>query len=93
MITGGIDRDRILALAARYGMRRVRIFGSEARGEAREGSDLDLLVEVEPGRSYLDLVGFWQELEESLGRPVDVVSDAGLSPHLRDRILAEAVAL
>jgi predicted nucleotidyltransferase len=89
----GADRDRILAIAARHGMRRVRVFGSTARGDAGAKSDLDLLVEVEPGRSYLDLVAFWQELEDTLGRPVDVVSDGGLSPHLRDRILAEAVAL
>lgn len=56
-------------------------------------SDIDLLVTMEKGRSYFDLVGLWQDLEELLGRKVDVVTDGGLSPYLKDRILAEAVPL
>lgn len=86
-------RDWILRSAQRHGMRRVRVFGSIARGEATSASDLDLLVEVEPGRSYLDFVGFWQDVEAELGHRVDVVADGGLSPYLRDRIYAEAVPL
>jgi len=88
-----LDRGRILELAAHHGLRRVRVFGSVARGEAGAGSDLDLLVDVDPGRSLLDLVAFWQELEELLGHRVDVITDGGISPYLRDRIYAEAVPL
>ena len=72
---------------------RPSFFGSVARGTASQTSDLDLLVEMEPGRSLLDLVALNQDLEDELGRPVDVVSEGGLSPYLRDRILAEAIAL
>ena len=86
-------RSEILRLANKYGARNIRIFGSLARGEADTDSDLDLLVTMEEGRTLLDLVGLWQDLEELLGRKVDVISDGGLSPHLRERILAEAVAL
>ncbi len=88
------DKRRvILAIAARHGARNVRVFGSVARGEATGDSDLDLLVEMETGRTFLDLVGFWQDLEDLLGTRVDVLTDGGISPHLRDRILAEAVPL
>jgi uncharacterized protein len=76
--------------AANHGARNVRVFGSIARGEAGT-SDIDLLVEVEPG--LLDLVGLWQDLEDLLGGQVDVLSDCGLSSHLRDQITAEAVPL
>lgn len=71
----------------------MRVFGSVARGEACSASDIDLLVEMEPGRSPLDLVALWQALGDLLGDEVDVLSDGGLSPHLRDRILSEAVPL
>jgi len=87
------NRGAILELAGRYGAKNVRIFGSAARGETGPESDLDLLVQMEPGRSLLDLVGFWQDLEELLGCRVDVITDGGLSPHLRERIYAEAVPL
>jgi hypothetical protein len=83
----------VQGLAVRHGVRKVRVFGSVARGEATAESDLDLLVDVEPGRSLLDLVAFWQDVEEALGRKVDVISEGGLSRHLRDRILREAVPL
>lgn len=87
------NRDEILRLAASHGARNVRIFGSAARGETRTDSDLDFLVEMEHGRSFLDLVALWQDLGELLGCKVDVITDGGLSPHLRDRIYAEAVPL
>ena len=83
-------RGVILRIAEAHGASNVRVFGSAARGDAGPNSDLDLLVDMAPGRSYLDLVGLWQELEEILGRRVDVLSEGGLSPHLRDRIIAEA---
>lgn len=86
-------RSKLLDIATRYGVRNIRVFGSVARGEERPGSDLDLLVDMEPGRSLLDLVAFWQDLEEALGRKVDVVSEGGLSPFLRQKILAEAKPL
>ncbi len=86
-------RKEILALAAQRGASNVRIFGSAARGEARPGSDLDLLVSFEAGRTLLDLVGLKHDLEDLIKRPVDVVTDRALSPYLRDQVLAEAVPL
>jgi len=81
----------ILGLAAKYGARNVRVFGSVARGQADERSDVDFLVEMEPGRSLLDLGGLQAELEALLGCPVDVVTEKALKPRIRGRILAEAV--
>jgi len=86
-------RGAILSLAAEHGASKVRLFGSLARGEAAPGSDVDLLVAMEEGRSLLDLVAFWQDVEELLGCRVDVITDGGVSPYLRDRIYAEAVPL
>lgn len=86
-------RDEIVGCAAGHGARNVRVFGSMARGQMSSGSDIDLLVEMESGRSLLDLVGLWQDLSDLLGGSVDVLSDRGLSPHLRDQILSEAVPL
>jgi predicted nucleotidyltransferase len=86
-------REEILARAAERGARNVRVFGSTATGLRDASSDIDLLVEMEPGRSLLDLVGLGQDLEDLLGTRVDVLSEGGMSPYLRDRILAEARAL
>lgn len=86
-------RTDILQLATRHGARRVRIFGSAIRETATESSDIDFLVAFEPDRSLLDLIGFKQDLQDLLGRPVDVVSEGGLSPYLKDRILHEAQPL
>jgi predicted nucleotidyltransferase len=86
-------REDILRLAERHGARNVRVFGSLARGEATAASDLDLLVEMEPGRSLLDLIGFNQDLEDALGIHVDVLTEDGLSPYMQDDILHQAVAL
>lgn len=83
-------RDEILRLAASRGARNVRVFGSVARGEAREESDVDLLVDIESGRSLLDVVGLWLDLQELLGRKVDLLTEGGVNRHLRARILAEA---
>lgn len=83
-------RRGILRLAARHGAARVRLFGSFATGRARAASDVDFLVDMKPGRSYLDLIALWQDLQEFVGRRVDVVTERGLSPHLRERILSEA---
>lgn len=83
----------MLTIAARHGARHLRIFGSVARGEDRPGSDVDVLVSMDSGRDLLDLIALEQELAEALGRPVDVVTDDGLSPYLKERIQREAVAL
>jgi predicted nucleotidyltransferase len=86
-------RDDILRIAAQYGAYNVRIFGSVARGEADEKSDIDLLVNMESGRSLLDLCGLLIDLEELLGRKVDVVTEKGLRDRIRNRVLNEAIAL
>lgn len=83
----------ILRVAREHGAKEVRVFGSRARDDAREDSDLDLLVTLEDGRSLLDLVAIKQDLEDALRLRVDVVTRAGLSPYLRDAVLAEAVTL
>ncbi len=86
-------REEIIKVAESYGVRRIRVFGSVVRGEADERSDIDFLVEMEPGRSLLDLGGLLMNLQEVLGRPVDVVTERGLNPKIRDRVLKEAVTL
>lgn len=83
----------VLQIARQHGAISVRVFGSWARGEQREDSDLDLLVELEQHRSLLDLVAIKQDLEDLLHRPVDVVTERALSPYLRERVLAEAITL
>jgi predicted nucleotidyltransferase len=86
-------RAAILRIAAQYGAANVRVFGSTARGEARETSDVDILVALDAGRSLLDQVGMQQDLEDLLGCRVDVVVEGGLSPYLEERILSQAVPL
>jgi hypothetical protein len=86
-------RADILRIAAQYGARNVRVFGSAARGEEGPSSDVDFLIEFEEGRSVLDLAGLWQELEELLGCKVDVAEPEGLHWYIRDRVLKEAVPL
>ena len=82
-------RGRIIPVLRKYGVVRAAIFGSFARGEAGEGSDLDLLVEFEEDRSLLDLVGLKVELEDMLGIRVDVVTYSSLHPRIRERVLKE----
>jgi predicted nucleotidyltransferase len=86
-------RESINRIALAHGADNVRVFGSRGRHEAAESSDLDLLVDMADGRSLFDLVALTDELEDALGVEVDVVTEGGLSPYLRDRILAEAVVL
>jgi hypothetical protein len=86
-------REAILRLASRRGARNVRVFGSVARGDDREDSDVDFLVEMEPGRSLLDLGGLLMDLQDLLGCRVDVVTENGLRPRIRERVLKEAVPL
>jgi uncharacterized protein len=86
-------RREILEIAAKHGAYNVRLFGSVARGEADEKSDVDILVELEPERSLFDLGGLLMDLEGLLGRKVDVVTVRGLRKRIRDRVLREAVPL
>jgi uncharacterized protein len=88
-----IQADEIRTIALRHGVERVRVFGSAARGEARPESDLDLLIRLQPGHWFSDFMAFCREVEAALGHRVDVVMEDGLSPYLRDRVLAEAISL
>jgi predicted nucleotidyltransferase len=83
-------RDRLAGLAARHSACNLRVFGSVARGSADATSDVDLLVDLEPGRSLLDLGALLLDPEEELGCRVDPVTEAGLRPSMRQRVLAEA---
>ena len=85
------NRDEILKIAAKQGARNICIFGSLARGEADEKSDVDFLVEMERGRSLLDMGGLLMDLQHLLGCKVDVVTEKGLRPRIKDRILREAI--
>lgn len=86
-------RDEIHRIAARHEALNVRVFGSVARGEARPDSDIDLLVETGPSTSAWFPGGLVADLEADLGRRVDVVTEGGLMPELRDRVLREAVSV
>jgi predicted nucleotidyltransferase len=86
-------RDEILRVAAQHGARHIRVFGSVARGEADDRSDVDFLVELETGRSLFDLGGLLMDLQTLLGRPVDVMTEKGLRSRIRERVLHEAVPL
>lgn len=89
----GAKRKRILQAAAKRGARNVRVFGSVARGDATKRSDVDFLVEMQQGRTLVDLVGLTQELETILNRKVDIVTVGGLSPYLRRAITSQAIPL
>jgi len=86
-------RAAVLDVAKRHGAANVRVFGSVARGEATPESDVDLLVEWEPGRSLLDHAGLVLDLQDLLGAPVEVGTERSLPWYVRERILAEAVPL
>ena len=86
-------RNQILELAAKYGARNVRVFGSVARGEETHGSDIDLLVTLDADRSLLDHAALQVALQNLLGCPVDIATERGLRPQIRTRVLREAVPL
>lgn len=86
-------REEILRIAKRYHAKNVRVFGSVARGEAVESSDVDFLVTFLPGASLLDQAGLTDALNSTLGTSVDVVSEAALNENLRDQVLTESLAL
>ncbi len=87
------NRSDILRIAARHGARNLRVFGSVARGDAGPDSDLDILVNMEPGRSLFDMGELLVDLQDLLGCTVDVVSERGLRPRIRKRVLDEAVPI
>lgn len=84
------SRDRVLQAARRHGIRNVRVFGSRARNEATQESDIDLLVDLEPGRTLVDLIGFQQDSETILGTSVDAVAERFLKPVVRAHALRDA---
>ncbi|HLJ35063.1 MAG TPA: nucleotidyltransferase family protein [Ktedonobacteraceae bacterium] len=86
-------REDILRVASKRGASNVRVFGSVARGEADAKSDIDLLVDLEPGRSLFDLGGLLMDLQDLLGYKVDVVTERGLRERIRARVLQEAIPL
>lgn len=80
----------ILDVAAKHGVIEIRVFGSFALGTPTSASDLDILVKLEPGRDLLDVIAMKQELEARIGRKVDITTEKGLSPYLREEILSQA---
>ncbi|MDD5395622.1 MAG: nucleotidyltransferase family protein [Thiothrix sp.] len=86
-------RAEILALAAKHGASNVRLFGSVARGEDQEDSDVDFLVDMQETRSLFDLIGLQQDIEKVIGRKVDVLTPNGINRYLKERILHEAAPL
>jgi len=86
-------RDEIIKIASRHGAKNIRVFGSSARSEAGSDSDIDFLIDLESDRSLFDLGELLLELQELLGRKVDVVTEDSIYWLLRRRILKEAVPL
>ncbi len=86
-------RSEILNIALKYGANKIRIFGSMARGKTRPESNIDILVEMKEGRSLLDIIAIKQDIEDLLGRKVDIVTEASISPYVREEVLKEAVPL
>ena len=93
MDTIKFNRDAILRIAEKHGAKNVRIFGSVARGEADEKSDIDFLVDMEPDRSLYDHAALLLELQVLMNIKVDVVSEKGIHPRIKNRVLDEAIPL
>ncbi len=92
-VIAGVTGEQLWEVARRHGVVRLRVFGSWARGDAHSGSDLDLLVKLEPGKGLLDVIGLQQALEDLVGSKVDVLTEGGISPYIEQRILSEARSL
>ncbi|MBC8414490.1 MAG: nucleotidyltransferase family protein [Nitrospira sp.] len=86
-------REDILSIARNFGAKSVRVFGSVARGDDNPESDLDIILEMEPGASLLDIIAIKQDIEELLDLHVDVVTESSISPYIRDKVIKEAVSL
>jgi predicted nucleotidyltransferase len=87
------NRKKIHEIASKHGAQNIRLFGSLARGDGRNDSDVDLLVTMQPGSSLLDIIAIKQDLEDVLDRKVDVVTEDSLSPYIREEVLDKAVNL
>jgi predicted nucleotidyltransferase len=85
------DNQKLIDIAQKHGVIKIFLFGSFARGEAHQSSDLDVLVEFETGRSLFDLVRLERQLKKELGLDVDVVTPNSLHPLIRERVMAEKV--
>lgn len=85
-----INTELIKQIARRHGASKVRIFGSYLHGTQKEDSDIDLLIDLEPGRGLFDLVALKRDLENEIGKHVDVVTEGALSPYLKEDVLREA---
>lgn len=88
-----LNRNHIINVAKSHGAVNIRLFGSVARGTSTKNSDVDLLVTMEPGSSLFDIIAIKQDLEDFLGRKVDVVTENSISPYIKDEILKEAINL
>ncbi len=88
-----IKREEILDIAAKHGAFNIRVFGSVSRSEAGPDSDVDFLVELEQGRTLIDHAALYLDLKQLLGREVDVVTEKGLRPQIRERVLREAIPI
>lgn len=86
-------KGKIIPILRRYRAKKAAVFGSYARGDAKKGSDVDLLVQLGEGISLLDFIGIKQEIEEKIGKPVDLVEYSAIKPSLRERILREQVVI
>jgi predicted nucleotidyltransferase len=86
-------RSRVIAAGRRHGARNLRVFGSIARGQERGESDVDLLVDLEPGHALVDLASFPREVSDILGVEVDAATEDMIKPRARKRVLAEAQPL
>ncbi len=86
-------KKKIVLTLKRYGAKRIAIFGSYSRGEDNPESDIDILIEFSERKSLLDIVGIEQELSESLGRKVDLLTEKSISPYLIERIKKETVVI
>ncbi len=82
-------KTEILRLATLHGVKNIRLFGSVARGQTTAASDVDFLVEMEPGHGLFDLSGFKLDMEDLLGCPVDVATPGAIDPRMKDRIYAD----
>ena len=87
------DRNRLAILCREHGATRLRLFGSAARGEERPDSDIDIIVDFERPVGFIELIRFENALAEFFGRSVDLVTEPGLSPFIRDSVLASAAII
>jgi hypothetical protein len=86
-------KDKIISILVKHGIKRILVFGSHARNEATQTSDIDLIVDFPEGTSLLDHVGIEIELSEALNMKIDLLSRNGISPYIKDHILKEAIVI